>query len=188
MSTVPEASPTPAPKDPLLSTRRLLYLGVALGIVALDQLSKWVIVHRIPLHTGFWVIDGLFEVTHVKNTGAAFGLFAQLEHPLRAVFLNSVAFIVFLAVLVYSLKTPSGHTRLQTGLSLILGGAVGNLIDRVRLGCVTDFLNVYIGSYQWPTFNVADSAITVGVTILALDIWKKPEDGPEANRSVELSG
>ncbi|HEV8267537.1 MAG TPA: signal peptidase II, partial [Thermoanaerobaculia bacterium] len=122
------------------------------------------------------VIPGFFDLTHVKNPGAAFSLFSQMESPFRGILLNSVAIGVFLAVLVYSLKTPVDATRLQVGLSLVLGGAVGNLVDRFRFGSVTDFLEVYVGPHHWPTFNVADSAITVGVLLLAWDIWRKPND------------
>ncbi|MEO6323400.1 MAG: signal peptidase II, partial [Thermoanaerobaculia bacterium] len=107
-------------------------------------------------------------------------LFATIESPMRTVLLNGVAFAVFFAVLAYALKSSAHWTRLQVGLACILGGALGNLVDRVRFGSVTDFLDFYVGSHRWPAFNVADSAITVGVCLLALDIWRKPEPAPQS--------
>ncbi len=162
--------------------RRLLLYGLSLMVVALDQGTKALVVAKIPLHTSIGVVPGCFDLTHVKNVGAAFSLFADLPAPFRSILLNGVAFGVFVAVLIYSLRTSVLATRLQTGLCLILGGAIGNLIDRVRLGCVTDFIEWYLGSYHWPTFNVADSAISVGVCLLALDIWRRPEDEPSLER------
>jgi signal peptidase II len=156
--------------------RRLLYIAISLGVVAGDQTTKRLVDRSIPLHASIPVIPGCFDLTHVQNTGAAFGLFASVESPVRTLALNAVAFTVFLAVLVYAWRTSVASTRLQLGLSLILGGAVGNLIDRVSSGSVTDFLDVYLGSYRWPAFNVADSAITVGVLLLAWDIWRKPKE------------
>jgi len=155
--------------------RRLTYLFVSLVIVLADQVTKEIVADRIPLHSSVPVIQGLFDLTHVRNSGAAFGLFASIDSPLRTVLLNTVAFVVFLAVLVYAWRTSVDSTRLQLGLSLILGGAVGNLVDRIRAGSVTDFLDFYVGSHRWPAFNVADSAITVGVVLLAWDIWRPRE-------------
>lgn len=166
--------------DSLLSptVRRTGYVLLSLGVLVLDQITKAAIEARIPLHTSVTVIEGFFDLTHVKNRGAAFGLFASIDSPLRALLLNAVAFAVFVGILVYAFRTSTGSTRLQVGLSLILGGAVGNLMDRLRLGSVTDFLDFSFGSYRWPAFNVADSAITVGVCLLALDIWRKPHEAP----------
>jgi signal peptidase II len=159
--------------------RRLTYLFVSLAVVLFDQVSKGMVAERIPLHSSVTVIQGLFDLTHVRNSGAAFGLFAGIDSPLRTVLLNTVAFVVFFAVLVYAWRTSVDSTRLQIGLALILGGAVGNLVDRVRAGSVTDFLDFYLGSHRWPAFNVADSAITIGVLLLAWDIWRPREAAAE---------
>lgn len=158
--------------------RRAAYLLAALGVVVLDQLTKLAVLRGIPLHHQINVIPGFFDLTHVQNTGAAFGLFASAALPLKALLLNLVALGVFVAVLVYALRTPVEHVRLQAALALVLGGAVGNLIDRVRTGSVTDFLLFYVGNHQWPSFNVADSAISVGVFLLAWDFWRTPEPAP----------
>jgi signal peptidase II len=159
-----------------LAARRLTYLIVSVLVVFADQATKAVVAERIPLHSSVPVIQGLFDLTHVKNAGAAFGLFATIDSPMRTVLLNAVAFIVFFAVLVYAFRTSVASTRLQVGLALILGGAVGNLVDRMRVGSVTDFLDFYVGSHRWPAFNVADSAITIGVVLLAWDIWRPHTD------------
>jgi signal peptidase II len=156
--------------------RRIAYVALSTLIIVFDQVSKAAVTDRIPLHSSITVLPGLFDLTHVKNSGAAFGLFASVESPIRGILLNGVAFVVFLLVLLYALRSSARSTRLQTGLALILGGAVGNLIDRLRFGSVTDFLEVYIGTHHWPTFNVADSAITVGVCLLAWDIWRQPSE------------
>ena len=159
--------------------RRLVYLGVSLAVVVLDQITKAIVAARIPLHDTIPVIRGFFDLTHVKNTGAAFGLFASLSSPARATILTAVAGGVFLAVLAWSLTSPVTLTRLQTALALVQGGAVGNLIDRVRFQSVTDFLRFYVDRWEWPSFNVADSAISVGVVLLAWNIWRHPQKEPE---------
>ncbi len=159
--------------------RRLVYFAVSFAVVVLDQFTKAIVAARIPLHDTIPVIRGFFDLTHVKNTGAAFGLFASLSSPARATILTAVAGGVFLAVLAWSLTSPVTFTRLQTALALVLGGAVGNLIDRVRFQSVTDFLRFYVDRWEWPSFNVADSAISVGVVLLAWNIWRHPEKEPE---------
>jgi signal peptidase II len=164
------------------ASRRVLYVVTSLAVVLLDQATKALVAERIPLHTSIPVIRGFFDLTHVRNSGAAFGIFASLESPFRGIFLNAVAFLVFVGVLVYALKSPVTETRLQAGLALILGGAVGNLIDRMRFASVTDFLRFYVDRWEWPSFNVADSAITVGVLLLAWDIWRRPNEEPAPER------
>ena len=159
--------------------RRIVYFGISFAVVVLDQITKAIVAARIPLHDTIPVIRGFFDLTHVKNTGAAFGLFASLSSPARATILTIVAGGVFLAVLAWSLTSPVALTRLQIALALVLGGAVGNLIDRVRFRSVTDFLRFYVDRWEWPSFNVADSAISVGVVLLAWDIWRHPQKEPE---------
>jgi signal peptidase II len=155
--------------------RRALYAVLSLLVIGLDQLTKRIVLERLPLHASVNVVPGFFDLTHVQNTGAAFGLMASFDAPWKTLFLNLVALAVFAGVLVYALRSPASATRLQVALALVLGGAVGNLIDRIRTGSVTDFLLFYVGRHQWPSFNVADSAITFGVFLLAVDIWKTPE-------------
>jgi signal peptidase II len=125
------------------------------------------------LHESIPVIQGLFSITHVRNPGAAFGFLADASPLFRAIFFVAVTVLAIFLVLHYIWKSRDEEPRLTFALSLILSGAVGNLIDRVRLGEVIDFLDVYIGSYHWPAFNVADSAISVGAVILFVELTRR---------------
>jgi signal peptidase II len=157
--------------------RRLHFL-IALSVIVLDRLAKLAVEHRIPLHDGIQIIPGFFRLTHLENRGAAFGLFADSPSPWKIGVL--VLFSVIALVVVSALLWKNSHTISITGmgLALILGGAVGNLWDRLTAGHVTDFLLFYVGRYQWPAFNVADSAIVVGATLLVYEIvfMKEPAE------------
>jgi signal peptidase II len=149
---------------------RKLHFLIALFVIVLDRLAKLVVEQKIPLHDGIQIIPGFFRLTHLENRGAAFGLFADSPSPWKIGAL--VLFSVIALVVVSTLLWKNSHTVSITGvgLALILGGAVGNLWDRLTAGHVTDFLLFYIGHYQWPAFNVADSAIVVGATLLVYEI------------------
>jgi signal peptidase II len=156
--------------------RRYYFLTAAL-IVALDQFAKWAVSHRISLYDNITVIPGFFRLTHRVNPGAAFGLFSESSSPWRIVFL--VLFSTIAMSVVSVLLWRNGHLLSTTGvgLALILGGAAGNLWDRVIDGHVVDFLLFYIGQYQWPAFNVADSAIVIGaILVMAELIFTKPSE------------
>jgi signal peptidase II len=153
------------------------YLAVSLAILFLDQWSKGLITRTMDVHQSRTVIPDVFDLTYVRNTGAAFGLFASVDSSLKAILLNSIAVVVFLIVSAYALRSSHKSVRLQVGLALILGGAVGNLLDRVRFGYVVDFLDFAISGHHWPAFNVADSAICIGVGLLFLDMLGS-EDAP----------
>ncbi len=155
-------------------SRRLAYFVLAAAVVVLDQVAKAVVIATIPLHATIPVIRGFFDLTHLRNTGAAFGVFAAAGSA-RPVLVTLLAVAVFAGVLAWSLTSPPEHRLLQTALSLIMGGAIGNLVDRVRFQAVTDFLRFYVDRWEWPSFNLADSAISVGVVLLAWDIWRRPE-------------
>jgi signal peptidase II len=144
------------------------YLAVSLAVLFLDQWTKGIITRTMDVHQSRTVITDVFDLTYVRNSGAAFGLFASVDSSLKAILLNSVAVIVFLVVSAYALRSSHKSVRLQVGLALILGGAVGNLLDRVRFGYVVDFLDFSLSGHHWPAFNVADSAITIGVALLAM--------------------
>jgi len=159
---------------------RLFYLAVAMAVIVLDQVTKAAVAIRIPLHATVKVIPGFFDLTHVRNTGAAFAFLAGEASPGRTLLLTGIAAIVFLGVVLYAWRSPAGDGVLQTALALISGGAVGNLIDRIRLDSVTDFLRFYLGAHEWPSFNVADSAITAGVVLLAWDLFRRPDAGKKA--------
>lgn len=146
----------------------LIPVGIAVAVVIVDQLTKLWIMTTFALHEQQNIIPGVFDLVYVTNTGAAFGFLAGSKSLLRQAFFVAVV-IVALIVIVFAY----GHLKRQGrifvyALGLIAGGAVGNLIDRLRFGSVVDFLDFYIGSYHWPAFNAADSAITVGVALFLL--------------------
>lgn len=149
---------------------RTVYLLIALIVVLLDRWTKYIVARRIALYAHIQVIPGFFRLTHTENTGAAFSLFADSNSPWKTDML--IAFSVLALVVVSILLWRNHHAHLLTGvaLSLILGGAIGNLWDRVVSGRVVDFLLFYVGRYQWPVFNLADSAIVVGAALLVLEI------------------
>jgi signal peptidase II len=149
---------------------RKYHFLIALFVVLLDRLAKLAVERKIPLHDGIQIIPGFFRLTHLENRGAAFGLFADSPSQWKVGIL--VLFSVVALVVVSVLLWKSSHSMSTTGvgLALILGGAIGNLWDRLAAGHVTDFLLFYIGNYQWPAFNVADSAIVIGAGLLVFEI------------------
>ncbi len=149
--------------------KRVHYLAITAAIIIFDIWTKALVLARIELHEAIPVIPGFFQLVHVRNTGAAFGIGANASSKLVPLLLNVGAIAVFCVVVVYALRTAVTDRLLQTGLHLILGGAVGNLLDRFRFGYVVDFLDVYIGNHHWPAFNVADSAIVGGAAMLVID-------------------
>jgi signal peptidase II len=149
--------------------RRFHFL-IALLVVLLDRVTKWIVAKEISLQDGIPVIPGFFRLTRVENRGAAFGLFADSPTQWKIAIL--VLFSIVALVIVSALLWRNSHVMTTTGigLALILGGAVGNLWDRLLSGRVVDFLLFYIGRYQWPAFNVADSAIVCGAGLLVIEI------------------
>lgn len=146
----------------------MFILGAAV-IVVLDQITKSAVIARFSLHETLEIIPGLFNLVYVMNPGAAFGFLADASPTFRYVFFIGVT-IAAAGLIVYYLVKSNPRNRLLAGsLTLIFGGAVGNLIDRIRFGAVVDFLDVYLGASHWPAFNVADSSITVGAVLM---IWE----------------
>lgn len=160
-------------------TTRSFHVLIAVVVIVLDRATKWAIAEKIPLHDTHQVIPGFFRLTHVENRGAAFGLFADSpsEWKIAALVLFSIVALAIVSVLLWR-NSHSIHTT-GIGLALILGGAVGNLWDRLLSGRVVDFLLFYIGQYQWPAFNVADSAIVVGAGLLVVEILFGKTPAPE---------
>ena len=155
--------------------KRAYYLTLSAIVILLDVWTKWLVVKRIDLHEAIPIIPNFFQIVHVRNTGAAFGIGANADSRLVPLLLNVGAIAVFCVVVVYAFRSAITDRLLQTGLHLILGGAIGNLLDRFRFGYVVDFLDVYVRNHHWPAFNVADSAICIGIGLLFLDMRKKPE-------------
>lgn len=154
---------------------RLLWVSVAVVIV--DLATKAWVVAAIPRHAVRPVIPGLLNVTHVQNTGVAFGLLDGLGAAGPAILIAAGA-LALLVVAIYFRQTASEERLLLWSLALILGGAVGNLVDRIAHRAVTDFIDFYVGSYHWHTFNVADSAITVGIGLMLLDLVLQRRNRP----------
>jgi len=160
-----------------LSAKWKIVLGWVAIIVVLDRLTKIIVDRSMPLHHSVPIIDGLFNLTYVRNTGAAFGIFAGSHEAFRLPFLILVSILALGFVVVMLKRLRDEETGLITALAFIIGGALGNLVDRVLYGEVIDFLDFYWSHYHWPAFNLADSCITVGVLItLYYLIQAKGED------------
>lgn len=146
---------------------------VILGIFVADQVSKFIIAQTVPLYSVRPIIRGFFNITHIRNKGAIFGAFSQVES--RPVFLLLTAASLFALGLViyYFFRTPPSERLMKVSLALILAGALGNLADRLIRGYVIDFLDFYAGRYHWPTFNVADSSISIGVLFLLFILFRR---------------
>ena len=152
---------------------RLLAI-VSLVVLVLDQATKLWVDRHFFLHESVTVLENFFHFTYVRNKGAAFGIFA--DSSFRVPFFITVSLVAALGILWY-VRTLSDNQRLQVlALSLIFAGAVGNLIDRIRLGEVIDFIDVHWYHRHWPAFNIADSAITIGVALLLIDLWREEKN------------
>lgn len=149
---------------------RLPYFLLVILTLCLDRWTKFLIQSRFTLNESISVVDGIFNVTYVRNTGVAFGIFSSISSPAKSVLLSIFTAIAAIVVVVYSLKSPVRNRLLQVALGFILGGALGNLYDRISYGYVIDFIEIYFRDYHWPSFNIADSAISTGVVLLAFEI------------------
>ena len=150
--------------------RRRLELWLAMAVVAADQASKALVRSRIPELTAVTVVPGLLNLVHVQNTGAAFGVLEFVDFPFKSLVVSTVAVLALAAVGAYASSIARHQVVARTALALIIGGAAGNLVDRVALGSVVDFVDVYWRTWHFWAFNVADSSITVGVGIMILDM------------------
>ncbi len=156
--------------EPSLGVKYARLALVTAVIVALDQLSKALVLSHMPLYGSIEVIPGLFRLTHIHNPGGAFGFLAGMDESHRRLVFLFVSSIAAVVVLVLYHRSPATHPAMSFGFALIFAGALGNLIDRFRFGIVVDFLDFFIGRYHWPAFNIADSAITVGITIFVFHV------------------
>ena len=152
------------------SSARAVHFLIALLVVLLDRWTKHLVATHIAMYTHIQIIPGFFRLTHTENTGAAFSLFADSPSHWKTLLLIAFSLLAMVVVSWLLWKQTHGLTITSTALSLILGGAVGNLWDRLASGRVIDFLLFYIKRYQWPVFNLADSAIVVGASLLVLEI------------------
>lgn len=164
-----------------MSAKWKLVIAWLISIIVLDQLTKIVVDRTMALHGSIPIIDGFFNLTYVRNTGAAFGMFSRSHEVFRLPFLILVS-VVAIGFIVSMLRRLSDQeTGMITALAFILGGALGNLIDRLLHGEVIDFLDVYWSNYHWPAFNLADSFITIGVTITLFFLLKAKGNDPFAS-------
>lgn len=164
-------------------SKAALFWGTAVVSIALDQLTKWYVRSTMPVFTSIPVVDGLFHLTHVENPGGAFSFLAAAPESVRRPFFLVVSVVAMFA-LVWMLRQVEEHQRLLTfALGGVLGGAVGNFIDRAWNGVVTDFLDVQWRGAHWPAFNVADSFISVGIVVLlGFSLFAREPEESEGNR------
>jgi len=141
------------------------------GILLLDQWTKYVVQQKLALYQKVEVIPGFFNLVQVRNTGGAFGIFGGEKGGLGSILFVVVSLIAIGSILFFFIKLREDEENLALSFSLVLSGAIGNLIDRLRYGEVIDFLDFYLSSTHWPAFNVADSAICIGIGLMAFELW-----------------
>ena len=168
--TAPEAPATTPPPRPPARYAHPLELGTMAGIVALDQVTKLIVRRTLPLGDSRSIIPEFLDLTHVHNTGAAFGLLNAADFPYKPAVMIGIAAVALVAIAAYATQLGFHERMARFGLALILGGAFGNLIDRAVAGYVVDFVDVYWGATHFWAFNVADSAITIGAVLVLLDM------------------
>jgi signal peptidase II len=161
----------------MLKNKYIKLVVVAGSIILLDQFTKGLILRYLPFNNTIPVIKGFFNITHIRNPGGAFGLMANLSPTLRSIIFLFVSSLAAGLIFYFYKKTPAKYSWLAAAFALIFGGAIGNLIDRIRFGMVIDFLDFYVGRLHWPAFNIADSAISIGIGIFLyhLMLKKMPE-------------
>ena len=154
------------------SNRLAVLASVVVSLAVLDQATKAIVRATLPLYDSIALIPGFVSFTHVRNTGAAFGLLSRVEFPFKPAVMTLIALAALVAIVIYGIRTTTQQPVAQMGLALVVGGAVGNLIDRVTAGHVVDFVDVYWRSWHFWAFNVADAGITIGAALLIVDmIW-----------------
>lgn len=152
---------------------------LSLGVLIVDQWAKYLAEQYLFGNAPVVIVPGFVDLSYVSNSGIAFGLFAAGSSVAGVAIITALGLLALALVLYYFVNTPETNRVALVALALILGGAVGNLLDRVLSGTVTDFIDVYIGTHHWPTFNAADSAITIGIILIAFDaLWLQREADP----------
>ncbi len=148
--------------------RRIFYFLFIFLILFIDQVSKFIISQKIPIYSRLNIIPGFFDLIHIHNRGAIFGFLSRSGSQLVYYFLMVASFVAFSLVLYYFFKTSPQEKFLEISLSLILAGALGNLIDRIFRGYVIDFVDLYVKKWHWPAFNIADASVSIGAVFLIL--------------------
>lgn len=150
-----------------------MFFWIAFTGFILDQTSKLAVIIKLDPHQSVQVIPGFFDIVFVKNRGMAFGMFSQINSTFFHYLLLSVIIVAIAAILFFLFTLKKNQAWMGLGLSLILGGALGNLVDRIRLGYVIDFLDFALKDYHWPAFNMADSIVTAGTFCVLIGILKR---------------
>jgi signal peptidase II len=140
-------------------------------LIVIDQYTKFMVTLHIPLNYSIKVVEGFFNLTHIRNSGVAFGIFSGQQSELKPYLLIFVSVVAIVAILAIFHQTAKEKRFVRTGLILIFSGAIGNLIDRVIHKEVIDFIDLFVENQHWPAFNVADSCITIGVLFMAVDMF-----------------
>jgi signal peptidase II len=163
-----------------LNNKYFLLLIISGTMIVLDQYTKFMVTLHIPLNYSIQVVEDFFNLTHIRNSGVAFGLFADQQSEYKALMFIAISTIAIMAILVIFHQNPKDKKLVQSGLILIFSGAIGNLIDRTLHGEVIDFVDFVINGYHFPAFNVADSCITIGVSLMVVDLFfgKSEPDAP----------
>ncbi|MDH5668042.1 MAG: signal peptidase II [Nitrospira sp.] len=168
--------------------RNFLLASLTGVIIVVDQITKLYIMQTMRLHESIPVVADYFSLTYIRNPGAAFGLLAGSSTTFRMIFFGLTSIFALGLLGTILVRMPERDRMGRLSVAAILGGAIGNLIDRMRYGEVIDFLDVYVGTYHWPAFNVADSAITVGVIFLIIHFaFEKKEDSPNSSEEPSSS-
>ncbi len=164
-----------------------LFLVAALVFV-IDHLTKYWVSSTVARYETIEILPGYLRISHVLNSGVAFGLFREFDSPWKPYFLAGMAVIAVIVIVAYSRRMPSERVLLQLALAVTMGGILGNFADRIMHGAVVDFIEVHVNeSFYWPTFNVADSAITIGIAMLLIDTLVHPDEAA-GRREVDATG
>ncbi len=156
------------------------YYILSVMILLLDHATKWLVRMRLDPNHPIVIIPNYIRLSHVQNTGVAFGFFQDFHAPWKPYVLAAMAVVAVIVILIYSARMPPSRTLLQLALAVTAGGILGNFTDRIVHGFVTDFIEFHLKEvFHWPTFNVADSAITIGIALLLIDTVKNPEPAEE---------
>ena len=153
----------------------------------LDQLTKFLVTIHVPKYYSISMIEGFFSITHIRNPGVAFGLFARHESEYKVIFFIIISLIAIIAILVIFHQAPDDKRAVRVGLVLIFSGAVGNLVDRILHKEVIDFLDFFYKGTHWPAFNVADACITIGVSFMIFDLFYRYPEVKDASKTSDKS-
>ena len=170
-----------------MKNKYLQLLLVSNALIILDQYTKFMVTMHVPVHYSISIIKGFFSITHIRNPGVAFGLFAAQKFEYKVLFFIVISMIAIVAILIIFHQSPDDKRAVRAGLILIFSGAIGNLIDRIVHKEVIDFLDFFYRGSHWPSFNIADSCITIGVSFMIFDLFFGYPESAGASKSSKKS-